>query len=527
MARPVPVIAAVSDIMTLPTATILLDGSGSLPSGGATTITAYAWTLVDKPPGAAATLTDATTATPTLNDVDIEGTYIVFLVVTDDAGRSSFGTPYALQHLPPEDLSTFDVPLYAFESPVAGAFVSVRAPYASVAARLNQSLYKTGRGEYGWLATGLWPLTELLSDLRGEMLDIYDAPNKELQADAISPQTPGAGVTVDGLVIKDTGSIITIDSVRPTIRSLDDVSIAAGKTLRVEATGTARFDDIASTSGGDITSTSAIYAPEVKTPLVTSVGTLTATAGTNLTVGATGTGTMDVGGTLSLESNGADVAVTGDTGVDVVATTNDITLTATAGDVVLTAGAEIELVPTTFTTTAKPLFAPGLVYGVSAPFAVLPLTSVEESFAAATVTRHVTGSSVLATTMFRYLLVGIDHEATLYWKIQSAGAAATYVLLGTIGAAKAAARLQSELEIPLVVAGLQPGYSTHTVEKVASDPATTAVEMGGFSALDILNDLTVSVVVIPDALNNWDPAECTAFGTITVRLITPTAEAVL
>jgi hypothetical protein len=527
MARPVPVIASVSDITTLPTATVLLDGSGSIPSGGATTITGYQWILVDKPVGSAASLTDATTATPTLNDVDTVGNYIVFLIVTDDAGRSSFGTPYAVQHLPPEDLVTFDVPLYAFESPVAGAFRVVKAPYASGAARLNQSLYKTARGEYGWLDQ-LWNAVDTLEDVRDEVLEVYDRPNKKLLADAVGPQTPAAGVTVDGLNVKDTGAITTLDSNRPTIRSLDDFSVAAGKTLRVEAGGTARFDDIASTSGGDIDSTSAIAAPEVKTPLVTSATTLDITASN---------------GSLTLESTVADVVITAP-GADVLVTSDgvfdvtvptEVNLETTVGSIVLdsaddvtvTAGGEITLTPTTYTETLKPLFAPGHVYGVSADIPTIPDTGVEATFVTRTVSKHEVGSTVLIECAAQYVIGASDptlHQCDIYVKVQSAGAAAAYVPVVSVGAAKSGGKVWLRATVPMSPSAGGIAYSV--VEKDGASPATTVDEFQALSVLDITNDLEVSLVVVPTSGDTWN-FECALRGAFSVRLVNPTAEDVI
>lgn len=65
-----------------------LDGSASSdPDGG--TITAYLWTLLYSPPGSAASITGPTTATPTLANIDIEGTYLVHLQVTDSGAEVS------------------------------------------------------------------------------------------------------------------------------------------------------------------------------------------------------------------------------------------------------------------------------------------------------------------------------------------------------------------------------------------------------------------------------------------------------
>lgn len=67
-------------------------GSGT-PGTGGTTIAAYAWTLVGKPPGSSASLSGASTATVTLTP-DLVGNYRLFLVVTDDVGNVSASNPY-------------------------------------------------------------------------------------------------------------------------------------------------------------------------------------------------------------------------------------------------------------------------------------------------------------------------------------------------------------------------------------------------------------------------------------------------
>lgn len=64
------------------------DGSGSLDSQGLTPLT-YAWQLTDVPIGSAATLSNATTATPSFV-ADLVGTYRAELVVTNSVGTSSF-----------------------------------------------------------------------------------------------------------------------------------------------------------------------------------------------------------------------------------------------------------------------------------------------------------------------------------------------------------------------------------------------------------------------------------------------------
>lgn len=67
---------------------VALDGTASFdPDAG--TITAYSWTLVYSPPGSSASLLNPTTATPTLQNVDVVGSYLVFLQVTDSGAENS------------------------------------------------------------------------------------------------------------------------------------------------------------------------------------------------------------------------------------------------------------------------------------------------------------------------------------------------------------------------------------------------------------------------------------------------------
>jgi len=86
--------AAPSDypFSSLPIASVGLAGSGT-PGTGATTITAYAWTMIDKPPGSAAALSATNVSNPNVLNIDSDGTVFLFLRVTDDLGQMSEGDP--------------------------------------------------------------------------------------------------------------------------------------------------------------------------------------------------------------------------------------------------------------------------------------------------------------------------------------------------------------------------------------------------------------------------------------------------
>lgn len=68
---------------------VALDGTGSSTTTGS--ISEYLWTIVSGPSGHGATLDDETLAEPTLQNVDIPGNYILFLVVRDTSGNISAG----------------------------------------------------------------------------------------------------------------------------------------------------------------------------------------------------------------------------------------------------------------------------------------------------------------------------------------------------------------------------------------------------------------------------------------------------
>jgi hypothetical protein len=80
MAKPVALAGAaiVRDHSILPATLISLSGAGIDPDGDP--ITAYQWTLLDRPPGSVAALVDDTTDTPDLTP-DLPGTYLCFLEV--------------------------------------------------------------------------------------------------------------------------------------------------------------------------------------------------------------------------------------------------------------------------------------------------------------------------------------------------------------------------------------------------------------------------------------------------------------
>jgi hypothetical protein len=67
-----------------------LDGSAA---GGSGTFVQWQWYILDKPDGSAAAFNDPALEDPTLQDVDVWGTYLLFLTVKDDLGEWSEEDP--------------------------------------------------------------------------------------------------------------------------------------------------------------------------------------------------------------------------------------------------------------------------------------------------------------------------------------------------------------------------------------------------------------------------------------------------
>lgn len=128
-----------------------LTGGGTDPDLGA--IITYLWELVEKPDGSTASLSSTSAQNPTLNNVDQEGTYLLFLMVEDDQNEWSD-----------------DNPLTAPES--ARVQINVRGPSAG--------LIKPAPGERGWD----WKYHEAIDEienLRGDV-DAFSEAEADLTA---------------------------------------------------------------------------------------------------------------------------------------------------------------------------------------------------------------------------------------------------------------------------------------------------------------------------------------------------------
>lgn len=293
MPAPIPVVDPLADLTDLP-----VGGNVSLTCSGSTTLpgATYQWTLIEKPPLSTAALTNATTATPTLTNVDVRGTYIVFLKITDSGG-SSHAYPYPVQ--------ATSAP-YGFTTPLTTAFGVLRI------AEETTGLFKPGRGEYGWFEKGLWPLIERVGSNEVN-LDFYDRPTRTLTANALVHSPDTLAVNVNSLTVTDAESATVIDSAdTDTIATSSNLVFYGTANVFLEG-GAIYSDTLRSYTGGDVTVIDPLAADHIKTARVTGTGT----DGALLveTVGVDADLTVDVGREFIVNAN--EVSVLGATGASI------------------------------------------------------------------------------------------------------------------------------------------------------------------------------------------------------------------
>lgn len=168
-------------------ATRTLSGATSTWGTGTGVTPTYQWYILDKPVGSAAAFSSDTVVSPTFGPIDLPGTYRVFLVVENDQGDPSFGSP-----VPQQSASA----PYGFSLPPASAFFEIRAltRYAG--------LKKVAYGERDWLEDGLWPIVDKVDEHEMKVSQMYVSEGV-IKANSVLEYTAGNGVTVDGVLLKD------------------------------------------------------------------------------------------------------------------------------------------------------------------------------------------------------------------------------------------------------------------------------------------------------------------------------------
>jgi hypothetical protein len=376
------------DFSTLP-ATVPLSSAGSTVSGAA----AYNWFLIEKPDGSTAEISDPNDENPDLINVDVRGTYIVFLSITDTTG-SSHPAPYPTQAT---------VPPYRFTNPLASAFGVIRVAEES-------GLIKPGRGEFGWLES-VWALI----DKAGE------TGWPSIQVDEITPYTAGGGIEISTApdapisLLADGGDTkIVLD---PNSLSGDAIrvhSARADSNISIEADGSIKLE----TSSGpvDVSTAGKIISFTPDTSVLTSgAPSITSNDAEGIVVSASAYPSSIVHLSESVYISGADnidlvaagtsggAGLTGNAVASVTAVSdNGVVSISATGD-----GGIIQLNPDAHTITSKPLRAPGVAGTATAfydPRIPLPANGSALLFSgnpasprytnATRFTRHVPGSEV-------------------------------------------------------------------------------------------------------------------------------------
>jgi uncharacterized repeat protein (TIGR02543 family) len=293
--QPTPIIASVPDITSALPTSVMLNGSGSIPSEGppaGSSISEWQWILESKPPGSAAYIENDTTATPTLANIDVVGSYLVSLRVIDDLGRASHPGINPIQS---------NSPPYDFKFPATTSMISVRVPTAS-------GLVKLAYGERRWLERGLWQLVDRLEQNHSDISDLQDsvaagvpvASADTIKANNIDEFTAGNDIRARHPVRLDTLKGLTNPSL---------INIQAG----IDVNGRMRSTTVVASSS--VTSPTGSFSSSVTAPNVF----------TQNVAGGTGQQLLIV--------SGADTKLLADTAVTVeasefsVAASDDITLT--------------------------------------------------------------------------------------------------------------------------------------------------------------------------------------------------------
>lgn len=371
------------DFSTLP-ATVPLSSAGSTVSGAA----AYNWFLIEKPDGSNAEISDPNDANPYLINVDVRGTYIVFLSITDTTG-SSHPAPYPTQAT---------VPPYRFTNPLASAFGVVRVAEAN-------GLVKPGRGQFGWLES-VWSLIDKVVDLR----DVVETERVEAPAGADLTVSSSQGLFFDaiaGMTI-ESGDAIDLSSqgILALSSSTSDVQVTANQEISLTATdGSVNISSVGK---------SVSFMPDTS-GLTSGAPSITSNDAEGIVVSASAYPSSIVHLSESVYISGADnvnlvakglmggAGITGNALASVTATSDNgiVSISATG------AGGIIELNPDAHTITTKPIRAPGVAASATAfydPGAALPSGGSALLFSgdpassrytnATRFTRHGTGSEV-------------------------------------------------------------------------------------------------------------------------------------
>jgi hypothetical protein len=187
-----PIAVCGPTITSAPLQTESFDGSGSNDPGGYTPLT-YAWSVITRPNGSSSTLSSGSTANPSLF-LDLAGTYVGQLVVTNTQGTQSLPCTQTIEAIPNEN---FRIELFWQFS---GDDQDLHLLEANNGSGVAGSLTTDGDCYYGNCVTGGWGggldwgVTGTTAD--DPTLDIDDIPgtgpeNINIQAPAAAAQYQG------------------------------------------------------------------------------------------------------------------------------------------------------------------------------------------------------------------------------------------------------------------------------------------------------------------------------------------------
>lgn len=254
-------------------ANVGLSGASSTPGTGS--ITTWEWTLRTYPTGSTASLSGATTSTPTLNNVVIPGTYVIDLNVMNDSAE------WAWDHVDADAWLTVPVVM-----PTARVYVVATTEFAALSIPGVAERQTTASGAVNNLQAKWEGVFNEVDDLRGDIDSfIAGASFEDIYVNNIHELTPAHtivlkdDVTSEGSIFIANGETLSTRSISGPlaadllVTASDDIDIVAGDVLGIGAGGAVT---VTAGAGQSVTVAGGVGFPDLKTDVI---GEATAAAG--------------------------------------------------------------------------------------------------------------------------------------------------------------------------------------------------------------------------------------------------------
>ena len=248
--------------ITLPIKTVSLDSSASDSDGF---ISTYAWTITAKPVGSIASLSSTSVSNPTLT-VDLAGSYIVQLIVTDNNGRQSTAV-------------TRQITVNANPAPIISTFtgttpVDITGTNQTASTTLTVSASDPNSQPLTYTFSQTSPATPLATIVPGSGTSANTATVSGMTVPSSSSLTPSSRTyefkvdVSDGTNTASTTTNVVVNSSSPTITALNNVSSTYTGSSQLVTIGSGA--SVADPDGGSVTTQWSYVSGSGATPTINS-----------------------------------------------------------------------------------------------------------------------------------------------------------------------------------------------------------------------------------------------------------------